>query len=230
MTLNAEAIRRLIRLGYVAEADLRIWRQMWEREGEAFFWRFLENEEQAAQEYRRWYPRLEAYAVECRRLRPAPTRDEFSVAEREQYRILLENMRQFAASEDRRCIMGLRHNQAAIASTTRVGLVAAEEVFGQSGVIILEESERERWFTENCPINERGFSWYVFAWWTLSEGVSCNEEARIRENYPIPEGCSYWELVSGVQWGSLAGGANHELWMWNGKTAEFIEVYCVDTY
>jgi hypothetical protein len=27
-------------------------------------------------------------------------------------------------------------------------------------------------------------------------------------------------------WGDLAGGETRELWRWDGKTAEFLEVYC----
>jgi len=56
------------------------------------------------------------------------------------------------------------------------------------------------------------------------------DETSIRQLYPISEGCSYWVVVSGVQWGGLAGGANHELWRWDGNRAEFIEVYRIDSY
>lgn len=62
--------------------------------------------------------------------------------EREQHRVLLAKMREFAGSEDRRCVLARKPHQAAILSTTRVGLAAAEEVFGGSGAVILQESER----------------------------------------------------------------------------------------
>ena len=56
------------------------------------------------------------------------------------------------------------------------------------------------------------------------------DEASIRQHYPIPDRCSYWVVVSGMEWGSMAGGANHALWRCDGKRAEFIDLYCDDTY
>jgi hypothetical protein len=230
LALRADAVQRLGRLGYATDVDLRFWRGLWESEGEAFFWEFLRKEEQAADEYRRWFPRLQAFAAECRQVVPVPAVDSFSVAEREQYRVLLAKMREFARSEDRRCVLDRKPHKAAIFSTNRVGLAAAEEVFGGSGAVILEESERQRWLLQMYPANNEAFWWYAFAWWTLKEALAGEDEVSIRQHYPIPEGCSYWVVVSGVQWGDLAGGANRELWRWDGKQAEFIELYSVDTY
>lgn len=230
MALSENATRRLAQLGYVGDAALKFWQGLWESEGESFFWGFLRKEEEAAQAYSRWFPRLQAFAAECRQAAPVPAADSLSPTEREQYRVLLTKMQAFAASEDRRCILDRRPNQAAILSTTRVGLAAARHVFGGTGAILLEEQERERWFSEVYSVDHEAFWWYAFAWWSLREGLAGEDEERIRRHYPIPEGSSYWVVVSGVQWGSLAGGANHELWRWDGRRAEFIEVYCVDSY
>jgi hypothetical protein len=203
---------------------------MWHSEGESCFWSFLQTEEAAAQEYLRWFPRLKAFAAACRRDIPIPAVQNFSRAEAEQYRILWDKMREFAGSEDRHCVLFRKPNQAAILSTSRVGLAAAFQVFGESGAVILEQSERERWLTEICPIDHEGFWWYAFAWWTIREDLAGEDEAAISGGHPIPEDASYWIVESGVQWGPLAGGANHELWRWDGERAEFIELSCVDTY
>jgi hypothetical protein len=230
MALNEKARRRLARLGYATDADLQFWRRLWHARGEPFFWDFLRQEERAAQEYRRWFPCLQAFAAECRRAVPAPAVDSLSGAGREQYRILLAKMREFATSEDRRCVLAPKPYRAAVLSTTLVGLAAVEEVFGNSGAVILEESERERWLTEIYPVNHKAFWWYAFAWWTLKEGLAGEDEESIRKGYPIPDGSSYWMVVSGVQWGGLAGGAGHELWRWDGERAEFLAFYGVDSY
>jgi hypothetical protein len=103
-------------------------------------------------------------------------------------------------------------------------------MFGGTGAILLQEEERERWFSEVFSVDHEAFWWYACAWWSLRERLTGEDEESIRRHYPIPEGSFYWVVVSGVQWGSLAGGANHELWRWDGRQAEFIEVYCVDTY
>jgi hypothetical protein len=152
VALSAEAVRRLARLGYATDADLRFWQGLWQSEGEPFFWGFLRKEEQAADEYCRWFPRLQAFAAECRRAAPIPDVATFSGAEREQHRVLLTRMREFADSEDRRCVLARKPHQAAILSTIRSGLAAAQEVFGGSGALILEESERERWLREVYPV------------------------------------------------------------------------------
>jgi hypothetical protein len=230
MALSDKAMQRLAQLGYAGEADLEFWRELWQSEGESFFWFFLSKREKAAEEYRRWFPRLQAFAVECRRAVPVPTVESFSAVEREQYRVLLGKMQEFVASEDRRCILGRKPNQAAIVSTTRVGLAAAEQVFAGSGAVLLQEEERKRWFSEVYPIDPEAFWWYAFAWWSVRERLAGEEEESICGHYPNPEGGSDWIVVSGVQWGSLAGGANHELWRWDGQRARFIVAYRVDSY
>jgi len=230
VVLSDKALRRLARLGYTTEVELQFWKGLWQSQGESFFWGFLRKEEEAAEEYRCWFPRLQAFAAECRRAVPVPAVDTFSAREREQYRVLLAKMQGFTASEDRRCILERKPNQAAILSTTRVGLAAAQQVFAGTGAVLLQEEERAHWFAEVYPVDHEAFWWYAFAWWSICEGLAGEDEERIRCHYPIPEGNSYGVVVSGVQWGSLAGGADHELWRWDGQSAEFIEVYCITTY
>lgn len=230
MALNEKAMQRLARLGYVQDAELTFWRDLWQSEGESFFWFFLRKKEKATEEYRHWFPQLQAFAAGCRQAVPVPPVDSFSAIEREQYRILLMKMQEFAASEDRRGILERKPNRAAILSTTRAGLAAAQQVFGDTGAILLQEEERDRWFSEIYSIDDEAFWWYAFAWWYIREGLTGRDEETICREYPIPEGGSYWIVNNGVQWGSLAGGANHELWRWDGQRAEFIEVYCIDTY
>src|SRR5262245_42083699 len=220
MALSEAAVQRLRQLGYVTDGALRFWQEIWQSEGESFFWGFIQKEEEAAEEYRHWFPRLQAFAADCRRAVPVPSVESFSVLEREQHRILLAKMREFAKSEDSRCVFARKPHNAAVLSTTRVGLVAAEEVFGGSGAVILLESEKERWFGEVYPVDYEKFWWYAFAWWTIKEGLDAEEEIRIRQECPIPDGSSYWMVVSGLAWGSLAGGANDELWRWDGEGAE----------
>src|SRR5207302_1562474 len=105
VTLSEKATRRLAQLGYVGDASLKFWQGLWQSEGESFFWGFLREEEKAAAKYSRWFPRLRAFAAECRQAVPVPAVDNFSATEREQYRVLLAKMQEFATSEDRRCIL-----------------------------------------------------------------------------------------------------------------------------
>jgi hypothetical protein len=230
MALSAEVVQRLNKAGYVTEDDLRSWRLIWE-EDEKVFWVSLRKEEESAENYRRWFPQLQEFAAECRRRIPVPRIETFALADREQYRILLDKMRKFTEGGDSRFVFDRKPNHVAILSTTPVGLTAAENVFGRRGALILLESEREHWFHEICPIDLEANWWYSFAWWT----VKTWDEKLVRENHPvpqgwIPEGCSYWYVESGVHWGTLAGGADEELWKWDGKRAKFVEVRSVTSY
>jgi hypothetical protein len=230
MGLSPEVIQRINRLGFVTEDDLKFWQSIWADLDEPAFRVFLRKEEEAAEQYRCWFPRLQEFATECRRKIPVPNSESFSAAEREQYRILLDKMRKFVESGDCRCVFSGKPNHVALLSTTRVGLVA-EKVFGGRGALILLQSEREQWFRDICPIDLEAHWWYSFAWWTIMTW----EERLVRENDPIPEGwipegCSYWFVESGVQWGSLAGGADEELWKWDGERADFIEVCSITSY
>jgi len=78
--------------------------------------------------------------------------------------------------------------------------------------------------------DEDAFWWYALAWWTLTEGLEGEDQSSSVETIPFQDGSSYWIVVSGCSWGGLAGGADHEVWRWDGRQAEFIETYCVDTY
>jgi hypothetical protein len=223
VALSETAIERLSRLGYTDDAALKFWRDLWQAEGESFFWGFLRKEEEAAGEYNRWFPRLQTFAAECRQAVPVPAVESLSATEREQYRVLFAKMQEFAVSAERLCVLARKPNQAAVLSTTRVGLAAAQQVFGGTGAVILQEGERERWFSE-VYTEVHAFWWYAFAWWYLREGLAGEDEGSICRRYPIPEGGSYWIIVCGVQWGGLAGRVSQELWRWDGRQAEFIEV------
>jgi hypothetical protein len=227
--LSDAAVQRLAALGITGDAELRYWEKLRDADGEAFFWRLLEMREADSAAYREWFPQLRAYADDCRRARPVPDATAFSAVEREQYRVLLAKMREFAASGDRSAVLNRTPYRAAVVAAPRVGLAAAGEVFGESGAVILEEAEWERWLAEVYPRDAEPFGWYARAWWGLREGLP-EDGDWVRREYPIPPGSDYWVVVSGVAWGSLAGGANHELWRWDGTRAEFLALYCIDTY
>lgn len=132
-------------------------------------------------------------------------------------------------------ILEPRPHRAHILTTTRIGLTAAEQLFGDSGAILLEDEEYRRWESEIYTNGYEGFWWWTHTWWSLvdesdEEGFPIWDGEYIRSHYPLPAGCSHWIVNSGVVWGPLAGGANHDLWRWNGEKAEFIECYCIDTY
>lgn len=215
----------LVRRISAQEGDPEAYREMVWREGADFVHTFLNRIDDAADEYRRWAPKLRAFAAECRRAVPVPAIESLTGPEREQYRLLHTKMAAFAKSKESPVVLTGKPHHLAVLSTSRVGLAAAQEVFHGSGAAILEESEQRRWFAEIYQADDLAFWWYALAWWSIEEGITGQEAERAGRQYPISAGSSYWVVRSGVQWGPLAGGGDAELWRWDGQRAEFIEMY-----
>lgn len=230
MPLTQDARDRLARLGYAIPTELQFWERLQQSEGESFFLYFMEREEAAANECRRWLPQLRAFAADCRQATPAPDPATFTPTERAQHDILLTKMQAFLAPEDRRCVFDRRPNRAAVLYTTAPGLPAAERVFAGTDAVLLLDDEWWRWYGGEYPGVGDEFWWYAQAWWTVKDGPGDWGGDNISAQYPIPAGGSYWVVTSGVAWGSLAGGANHELWAWDGSRAEKLGLAAVDSY
>lgn len=202
--------------------DPRDYRDSVWREGADHVHDLLDRLDHAAAECRRWSPRLRAFAIECRRVAPAPSVDELTGLALQQYRLLRMKMSEFVRSRDSVVVAG-RKFQVPIISASRVGLPAAKEVFSESGAVILEASEPDRWFAEVSQIDSKARWLFALAWWIIDVETAGGQAAGIHRNRPVsPEG-SYWVVRSGVQWGPLHGGEHTELWRWNGDQAEFIE-------
>jgi hypothetical protein len=133
-------------------------------------------------------------------------------------------MSAFAESQDGLVTLAPRPHRVTILSTTRVGLAAAEELFGVSAVI-LEDSENSRWFAEVYPAPDQSPGWYTLVWWWIRVDLRDIEAERIdRPNSSSSIG-SYWIVESGVLWGPMAGGSRQELWRWDGTQAVFVKTY-----
>ena len=100
---------------------------------------------------------LQASAAECRRAAPAPDVVSLSLAEREQHRILLAKVRESARYQGPTGPLKRMPNRTVINSTTRVGLAAAQEVFGETDAVILQEAEHGRWLTVVYPRDDEAF-------------------------------------------------------------------------
>jgi hypothetical protein len=193
------------------------------RDGADVVHSFLNRIDDAADAYRRWSPRLRTFAAECRQAVPAAALESLAGPEREQHRVLGAKMSEFAKSEESLVVLTGKPHHLAILSTSRVGLAAAQEVFRGSDAVVLEESERHRWFAEMYPANDLAFGWFALAWWSVEERIAAEEATGIRRQSRLSPGSSYWVVSSGVQWAPLAGGGDSELWRWDGQRAEFIE-------
>jgi hypothetical protein len=203
--------------------DPDAYREMAWRDGADSVHTFLNRIDAASDEYRHWSPKLRAFAAACRRARPVPIVQSLDGSEFAQYRLLREKMSTFAESDDGLLTLASRPHHVTVLSTNQVGLPAAEELFGRSGAVILEESERSHWFDEIYQRDYHWLWWFTFAWWSIRDGMTHEDVERIRQRHSTRRGSSYWVVDSGVQWGPLQGGGEEEWWSWNGERAEFLE-------
>jgi hypothetical protein len=229
--LDEAAIHALSEMGYVLRSkDLRRWDQLWDGDGEAFFWRFLQTERRTRERADHFYPSLVSYAAECRRRSPTADPDLFSPMEKEQYRILQEKMTEFATRAD----MDILRNphRIAILSVDRIGLPAAERIFGGLGsrAIILQTGEFPDWPDEERETEYLEPWWHASYWCTLHEPCEKYDLEMIERHLPAPEGITYWMMSEGIAWGGLAGGATHDLWSWDGSQATWINTVAIDTF
>ena len=231
MTLSEDAIRQLDDLGYTSDKEREFFQSIWESEGESFFWSFLEKEQESRDLCNRWAPRLREYAAQCRINDPLPTVQSLSAVDRAKYQILCDKIANSRREEE---IKPRKKHNVVILRSSAVGLLAVHQVLGPptDSVIHLLDAENSRWFNDLYSPGGESFWWYSFFWWSIknADDMHKRDSDYIAKNYPKPNGFNYWVVTDGCQWGDLAGGANHELWKWDGANAEAIEVYAVDTY
>jgi hypothetical protein len=131
-----------------------------------------------AAEYRRWFPVLRAFAADCRQAVPAERVEALAPAPRAQYGILRTKMREFAESEDGLHLLAPRPDHVTVLSVSGVALAAEEELFSGSGVVILEDSERDRWFSEVYRRGSEAPWWFAFVWWTVKDRTGVERSRR----------------------------------------------------
>jgi hypothetical protein len=216
MPLNDEILRRLAVIGVTSEADLAYWRKLGDspRVSDAVFQLHLRRREAEGAEYRRRLPQLLAFAAACRRENPLPTMAELPDEDLAKYHILLSTMEQFARSAKGDWFLRGLPNRVPIVCTTQVGLIAADQVFGGTSAVSLEDSERDRFFeTLRRADDGDGSRWFALKWWRLSD---------LDRSAP---GEILWRLEDGS---SLCEGdfyKHFSRYLWDGERATFLETY-----
>ena len=226
MPLSQEAIRQLDNLGYTSDNEREFYQSIWDSEGASLFWGFLRKEQESRDLCNHWAPRLREYASQCRNSAPLPSVESLSDIERAEYNILCDKIADAHRKEE---ITARKKNNVVILHSSPVGLLAAHEILGppSDSVIHLLDAENSHWFSEIYKIDDG-----APFWWSIKSvhDIHKFDSDYIAKNYPKSDDLTYWVVTDGCQWGDMAGGANHELWKWDGTNAEAIEVYAVDTY
>jgi len=216
MPLPEDALRRLDGLGSLSAKARACYELIWSEGGETPFSHYLAVEQATRDAFHIWAPKLRQDAADCRAERPLPDVQSLALAEREQYRILHAKMEGFEPQGAR-----FQHHHVLVLHSYPVGLLAAQQVFGATSeaVVLLLAAEKARWFNE---VYREAEGWFSFHWWTLHDSVPQRHARFIAANYPEPDHFAYWVVSEGRG----LGDASHELWKWDGTTAEPIEVFC----
>lgn len=203
---------------------ISVWRYL------VIFWLFRKRKEML-DSCLRWASQLREYAAQCRRNDPLPTVESLSVVDRAKYQIFCDKI---SSRRRKERIAPCKKGNVVIVHSSRIGLLAVQHVLGPptDSIVHLLDEENANWFKHAYNAEDESYWWYSFFWWSIvnADDLGESDTRYIAENYPEPDGFTYWVVTDGCQWGDLAGGADHELWKWDGISAEPIEVFCVDTY
>ena len=233
MPLTVEVLARLAAIGFASDADLAYWRRLGDdpRVTDAHFLLRLREHEASVSAYYRRLPHLLAFVADRRRADPLPDVLALSAAERAQHDILLGKMQASVHSGQDAAFLSVgrkRPDRAPIVLTSRVGLLAATEVFGGTSAAILAASEWDDWLAGNDQRRDSlAGPWNVQQWWLLGEDIpmrSRADPADLRRTHAIRDDQRLWFLdVGGRSDGSL--NETYSLYRWDGQTGTFVDLY-----
>jgi|SRR5262245_35706710 len=193
-------------------------REMAWRNGAEFVHGFIDKLEQRNELYRKWSPRLRAFADECRKSRSLLNDDSLSSCDREKQRI-------YEAKLGRPM---LRQDMAvAICRMPLIAMSIAQRLWPSDDErsVLLTPEEESRW-NEMYLHPEGAFWWFAHFWWNIDDSPEQEPDGQklMRWNDDdVPNGESPWLLTVGHSYGPLAGGGHQELWSWNRRHAKFIK-------
>lgn len=156
--------------------------------------------------YRREFPVLRDYVVECRRTRPIPDPADVSPEEQARFRILDRKMRDFAASPDAVVMWPSVLSCACILTAPLVGLAAARDVFDPDSVLLLTDEEIGT-LPQGLGEPTADVLWWSRAWWSFDELPRFRDESHLEAGRPVTWLCSPFALVDRPDGGQA-------LWTW----------------
>jgi hypothetical protein len=221
MTLPDDIVEILRSLG---EAPAR-YASIAESQGVEFLRFFIAKLVSSARLFDEWFPRLTAFAAVKRAENPVPPAATLSPVDRAWIRILEPK------------IMGAEHvpsrglHTAVIFTAPLCALQVVQSHWPgeiKNGVF-LTPSESKEWHAHYVhPDGE--FWWFVYQWWDIEDRIEGKSGWFWNGPPMLPSEMTPWLVHCGLQWGSLAGGEKAELWGWNGRQEELIELLGVCDY
>jgi hypothetical protein len=213
IVIPSDIVERLTALG--ASPDR--YADMVRSEGADFTRGFVGKLEDAAALCRQWAPKLRQLVSESRRLHPVPAVASLTACDLAK-RQVLETKIATAERLGRR-----RRDEVVLCGVPLIAMSAAQQLWpGEDDrCVLLTREELSAW--ENVYKHDNSsFWWFMHYWWDIEDPPRRDELGPPGMPLSVPAGESPWLVRSGLQWGTLAGGENEELWSWDGRAARFI--------
>ncbi|MFT3880590.1 MAG: hypothetical protein QM703_13115 [Gemmatales bacterium] len=204
-------------------ANHEYYREMTWQHGTNFTHEFLNKKEETQKLYLEWFPRLRAFADQCRIDYPLPTDESLSNSERAQQQIYQDKFGHGMQA------LG-REMSVTICCMPALAISIADRLWPRNNIhtILLTRDEKEQW-NEMYTHPEGSFEWFSQYSWHVDtspeQKIVLSDDYTITQWEPedIPQNEQPW-LVSVSQWhGPLSAAGHTELWTWNGSQARFIK-------
>jgi len=176
--------------------------------------------EEARLLFRKWFPGLQKFATNCRKQRPIPKMESLSELELSEYEVLKGKMLKFAESGD--CQLLGHPDTTTIITSSAVGLIAANEIFAGrfESAVFLADDEYGEWWEKIYQHDYDAPWWFVKCGWSVRDHLT---EIDLKALDKEVDSSNVRVITSGLQWGSMAGGAKSELWTVEGNQFKFVQ-------
>ncbi len=218
-----EALQALAEVGVTTNGThyIGVCAEMWEREGPEFFEDVVRSIRRKRELAVACFPKLLAYAAECRVRRPAPDWDSLTDAELEQIRLITESFRELRSREG---AFQPKATRPFVVTTTPVGLRALPTFLPDPSpyAAILLGDEFDAW-QELIGEDNLTDPWWYEEWWSRVDVEP--QDDRLKDRYRIDDvaalrsGGAVWELSFGTASGCLAAVGHEQLFVWDGAMA-----------
>jgi hypothetical protein len=208
---------------FAMNEDPLIYRKIAWRENADFHRGYIDKIAENNDLYQKWSPKLFEFAAQCRVDQPIPPESSLSDSDRAKqliYEAKIKKAERLPQKQSR--------NKVTVCRMPLVAISVAQKLWpGENDdTVILTPEEQSKW-DEIYSHPKDTFWWIIDYWWSIDDSPeqkwTFGDVAFYNWNdNEIPEGSSPWLVLSGLQWGSLFGGSDTELWLWDGSRCKFI--------
>ena len=172
-----------------------------------------------------WLQELEKHAVNCRKLRPIPSRNALSRPQILQMLVIKGSLLAWLNTLNSATGKGFAeqagHKICMVFTSKCPGLVSAQEITqGKDLPLVSLYPEELSVFLQSFPDSE--YRYHMHIWSHFLEELD-SETKKVAERYPLNEKEKYWLHVEGIMHGSKCGRGTEHLWGWNGSQTKLLK-------